>query len=454
MAMGTRQSEQGSLWVATAELPKSPGHPFYTRLNALLDAADFVGLSKASALAPGRYFRLLLVGYFEGIDSERGIAWRASDSLAVRSFLRLPVEEPPPDHTTISRTRRAIDLESHRAVFTWVQQRLVAAGLFKGKTVAVDATTLEANAAMRSIVRRDSGASYQEFLTGLAQASGIETPTREDLARLDRKRKKKTSNQGWKHPWDPAAKVAKMKDGRTHLAHKAEHAVDLETGAMIAVTLQGADAGDPTTIVETAIAAAEQIEDAQAGVTEPQTFDEIIADKGYHSNQTMVDLDAVGLRSYIAEPDRGRRDWSQAPEAKAPVYGNRRRIRGPRGRRLMRRRGELIERSFAHLYDTGGMRRTHLRGHTNILKRLLIHAGGFNLGLLMRAILGAGTPRGLQDRGGRAVAAVLDLIHIFRGPLAVKVVTRWSIPASRPSNRLSSLSPFVVTEIATCTTGC
>jgi transposase len=204
---------------------------------------------------------LLLVGYFEGIDSERGIAWRATDSLAVRSFLRLPVEESPPNHSTISRTRRAIDLESHRAVFTWVQQRLVAAGLLKGQTIAIDATTLEANAALRSIVRRDTAESYQEFLTGLAKASGIETPTREDLARLDRKRKKKTSNQDWKHPWDPDAKVAKMKDGRTHLAHKAEHAVDLETGALIAVTLQSADQGDTTTMVETAIAAAE---DAQA----------------------------------------------------------------------------------------------------------------------------------------------------------------------------------------------
>ena len=221
------------------------------------------------SLAPGRYFRLLLVGYFEGIDSERGIAWRASDSLAVRSFLRLPVDEPPPDHSTISRTRRVIDLETHRAVFTWVQQRLVAAGLLKGKTVAIDATTLEANAAMRSIVRRDTGESYQEFLTGLAQASGIATPTREDLARLDRKRKKKTSNEDWKYPWDPDAKVAKMKDGRTHLAHKAEHAVDLETGALVAVTLQGADQGDTTTIVETVIAAAEQIEDAQAEVQAP-----------------------------------------------------------------------------------------------------------------------------------------------------------------------------------------
>jgi transposase len=266
------------MWVVTAELPKSPGHPFYTRLNALLDAVDFDQFVEGQcarfyapvmgrpSLAPGRYFRLLLVGYFEGIDSERGIAWRASDSLAVRSFLRLPVDEPSPDHTTISRTRRAIDLETHRGVFTWVQQRLVEAGLLKGKTIAIDATTLEANAAMRSIVRRDTEQSYQEFLTGLAQASGIETPTREDLARLDRKRQKTTSNQDWKHPWDPDAKVTKMKDGRTHLAHKAEHAVDLDTGAIVAVTVQGADRGDTTTIIETAIAAAEQIEDAQAAV--------------------------------------------------------------------------------------------------------------------------------------------------------------------------------------------
>ena len=419
--MGIRETEQSLLWVAASELPKSPGHPFYVRLNALLDTHDFDRFVEGQcrrfyakvmgrpSLTPGRYFRLLLVGYFEGIDSERGIAWRATDSLAIRSFLRLPVEEPPPDHSTISRTRRLIDLETHRAVFTWVQQRLVEAGLLTGKTIGIDATTLEANAAMRSIVRRDTGESYQAFLTGLAKTSGIDTPTREDLARLDRKRKKKTSNKDWTSPSDPDAKVTKMKDGRTHLAHKAEHAVDLETGAIVAVTLQGADAGDTTTIVETATAAADQIEDAQADVDEPQALEEIIADKGYHSNQTMVDLDAVGIRSYIAEPDRGRRDWSKTPEAQAPVYRNRRRIRARRGRRLMRQRGEQIERSFAHLYDTGGMRRTHLRGHTNILKRVLIHAGGFNLGLVMRHLIGVGTPRGLQGRLATAITIVVAL---------------------------------------------
>src|SRR5713226_6430477 len=258
MAMGTRQSEQSSLWVATSDLPKSPGHPFFLRLNALLDAQDFDRVVEGKcrrfyakvmgrpSLSPGCYFRLLLVGYFEGIDSERGIAWRATDSLAVRSFLRLAVDEAAPDHSTISRTRRLIDLETHREVFTWVQQRLV-------------------DAALRSIVRRDTGETYQAFLTQLAKASGIETPTREDLARLDRKRKKKTSNTEWTNPFDPDAKVAKMKDGRTHLAHKAEHAVDVETGAVVAVTLQGADEGDTTTIVDTAIAAAEQVAEAQTG---------------------------------------------------------------------------------------------------------------------------------------------------------------------------------------------
>src|SRR5215212_2033960 len=465
MAMGIRDGEQSSLWVATSDLPASPGHPFYARLTAVLEAHDFdrfvedlcrrfyAPVMGRPSLTPGRYFRLLLVGYFEGIDAERGIAWRATDSLAIRTFLRLPLDEAPPDHSTISRTRRLIDLETHRAVFTWVQQRLVASGLLNGKTVAIDATTLEANAAMRSIVRRDTGEGYQAFLTGLAKASGIETPTRDDLARLDRKRKKKTSNKDWTSPSDPDAKVTKMKDGRTHLAHKAEHAVDLETGAIVAVTLQGADTGDTTTIVETATAAAEQIEDAQTSVQEPQPLEEIIADKGYHSNQTMVDLEAVGIRSYIAEPDRGRRDWSKEPDAQAPVYRNRRRLRDPRGRRLMRQRGERIERSFAHLYDTGGMRRTHLRGHENILKRLLIHAGGFNLGLLVRSILGVGTPRGLQGRLAAVIAVTSTLTAVARHRF-IQVRGVWRVIAA-PSGWVTLPTALVVNSsaAATCTTG-
>jgi transposase len=408
MAMGKRKSEQAPMWVAGTDLPVSPGHPFYAKLNAILDAAGFDRFAEEQCqafyapvmgrpgLPPGRYFRLLLVGYFEGLDSERGIAWRAADSLAVRSFVGLGLDTAAPDHSTISRTRRLIDVETHRAIFTWVQERLAAAELLKGRTVAIDATTLEANAAMRSIVRRDTGETYQEFLTRLALESGIKTPTREALARLDRRRKKRTSNKDWKNPFDPDAKITKMKDGRTHLAHKAEHSIDLESGAMVAVTLHGADVGDTTSLVETALAAAEQVEAAHAASPTPPALTELIADKGYHSNQTMIDLQAVGVRSYIAEPDRGRRHWTNAPEAQRAVYGNRRRVRGARGKRLLRRRGEYVERSFAHVYDTGGMRRTHLRGHPNILKRLLIHASAFNLGILMRKVFGVGAPRRLQ----------------------------------------------------------
>ena len=413
MAMGRRKARARTpgLWIATNELPQTGGHPFYQRLNQVLDAHAFDEFVEAQcaafyadtvgrpSLTPGTYFRLLLIGYFEGIDSERGIAWRTADSLALRGFLGLGLEETPPEHSTISRTRRLIDLETHREVFTWILQVLATADLIKGKTIGIDATTLEANAALRSIVRRDSGETYHDFLTRLAHASGIETPTRADLARLDRKRPKKGRNTDWRHPHDPDARITKMKDGRTHLAHKAEHAVDLETGAIVGVTVQGADQGDTTTIAETVTTAAEELE-AVATVTDDETtvIDEVVADKGYHSNQVLVDLAALDLRTYIAEPDRGRRNWRRKAAARDAVYANRRRIRGTRGRALQRRRSERLERPNAHLYETGAMRRTHLRGHANILKRLLVHIGGFNLGLLMRTLVGVGTPRGLQGR--------------------------------------------------------
>jgi transposase len=423
MAMGKRRrrAKQTSMWVATQDLPRTAAHPFYSRLNHILDEANFDGYVESvcqrfyadeigrPGLPPGRYFRLLLIGYFEGLDAERAIAWRAADSFALREFLGLVLPEAPPDHSTISRTRRLIDLEAHEAVFTWILQRLADAGLVKGKTIGIDATTLEANAALRSIVRRDTGATYQEFLTQLAQASGIDTPTREDLARIDRKRPKKGSNDDWTHPLDPDAKITKMKDGRTHLAHKAEHAVDLETGAVVAVTVQGADEGDAATSVETLIETAEQIDTV---LPEGDGLKEVVADKGYHSNQELVDLEAVGVRSYISEPDRGRRSWKDNPEARDAVYRNRRRIRGARGKRLLRQRGERLERPFAHLYETGRMRRVHLRGHTNILKRVLLQVAALNLGLLMRTLVGVGTPRSLQGCGAALLACLWCLIRV------------------------------------------
>jgi len=428
MAMGQRtQQEQTGMWVAVSELPRSVSHPFYEKLNRLLAEHGFDEFVEAQcrgfyaekmgrpSLAPGRYFRLLLLGYFECLDSERGMAWRAADSLGVRAFLGLALTEVAPDHSTISRTRRLIDLETHRAVFTWVLQCLGIAGLVKGKTIAIDATTLEANAALRSIVRRDNGESYNDFLTKLAQASGIETPTREDLVKLDRKRKNKGSNDDWTHPHDPDARIAKMKDGRTHLAHKAEHAVDLESGAIVAVTLQGADQGDTTTVQITLPEAIEQLE-AVAAVSDEavKTGEELITDKGYHSKKIVLDMQSLGLRTYISEPDRGRQHWIDQHAERDAVYANRRRIKGGRGQQLMRQRGELLERPNAHLYETGGMRRTHLRGHGNILKRLLVHVAACNLGLWMRTLTGIGTPRGLQGRLAAVAAFCFTLWVLLR----------------------------------------
>jgi transposase len=325
-----------------------------------------------------------------------------------------------PDHSTISRTRRLIDLDTHREVFTWGLERLATAGLVKGKTIGVDATTLEANAALRSIVRRETGESYQDFLTKLAEASGIKTPTRAALARLDRKRKKKGSNQEWTHPHDPDARITKMKDGRTHLAHKAEHAVDLDTGAIIAVTVQGADQGDTTTIDQTLADTVDALIDLQDATGEPiKIVDEIVADKGYHSRDKVRELNDVGFRTYISEPDRPPQGWIGQRAERNAVYANRRRIQGARGQGLLRRRGERLERPNAHLYETGGMRRTHLRGHDNILKRLLLHAGACNLGLWMRMVCGMGTPRGLQGRVAALIAAIVTVWDQISAHIAV-----------------------------------
>jgi transposase len=465
MAMGKRKRRQESMWITANELPKSPGHPFYQRLNAVLDEAGFDSFAEKRcerfyggqvgrpSLLPGRYFRVLLLGYFEGLDSERGMAWRAADSLAIRSFLGLGLDECGPDHSTISRTRRLIDVETHSEVFGWILERLAEAGLVKGKTLLVDGTTLEANAAMRSIVRRDTGEPYLEYLTGLAKASGIRTPTRAVLARLDRRRAKKGSNKEWKSPSDPDAKITKMKDGRTHLAHKAEHAVDAESGAIVAVTVQDASIGDTGTIMDTLAEAEGQLVKLQrkaALESLVEGMQEVVADKGYHSDDVLVGLEEVGLRSYISEPDRGRRRWRGDDVSQSAVYGNRRRDRGARGRRLQRMRGERVERSFAHMYETGGMRRTHLRGHSNIRKRLLIHAGGFNLGRLLRHLIGLGTPRGLQGRSGRVLRVLLSLYRALR-PL---LITYAPLHHRREFHTLQPSRPLARTATRPSATGC
>ena len=457
MAMGKRQRQrQESLWVSHEQMPRSKGHPFYKALNQVLDHFGFDDWVEGKCerfyheslgrpgIAPGVYFRCLLIGYFEGIDSERGIAWRTADSLSLREFLGVEHGKNPPDHSSLSRTRRLIDFETHQCVFDWVLKLLATQGLVSGKTVGVDATTLEANAAMRSIVRKDSGEAYDAFLTRLAEESGIATPTREDLAKLDRKRKNKASNDDWENPHDPDAKITKMKDGRTHLAHKQEHAVDMDTGAVLGITIQPANEGDTTTwrqTVEETCRNLNKVKDdpLTTDMVNDEVFEELVADKGYHSNDTMTDLEEIGIRSYVSEPDRKNRRWQGKQDQRDAVYANRRRIRGERGKRLLRKRGELLERGFAHELDTGGMRRTHLRGHENILKRMLVHVSGFNLGLAMRKLIGVGKPRCLQGRL-RPLFAAFDGLQRVHAALRSLFGGQWIILALFARHRRPELA--------------
>jgi transposase len=416
MSMGRRQAEhQPDLWVLATELPRSPGHVFYDKLNALLARAGFdshverlcqphyaQGVGRES-IPPGVYFRMLLIGYFEGLDSQRAIAWRCADSLSLRAFLGIPLSEATPDHSSLTKIRQRLPLAVHEEVFVFVLKLAQDQKLLRGQTVAVDATTLEANAAMRSITRKDTGEGYPEYLKRLLAEQGVENPTAEEVRRFDRQRKKKGSNEEWQSPADPDSRIAKMKDGTTHLAYKAEHTVDLDSGLVLAAAVHTADQGDADTLVDSVLHA--QINLVKAG--SEQEVEEVVADKGYHKAQTLADCEQCQTRPYIPEPQGKEYNWEDKPQAwRRAVKGNRRRVKGARSKRLQRRRSELVERSFAHVCETGGGRRTWLRGRAEVTKRYVVQVAGYNLGVLMRKLFGVGKPRALQGAGGLLLRAV------------------------------------------------
>jgi transposase len=419
MALGRCKKErQQDFWIATDDLPRSEGHVFYRKLNELLREADFDSFVESlceehyhdrmgrPGIPPGTYFRMLLVGYFEGIGSQRGIAWRCADSLSLRDFLAIPLNKETPDHSSLTRVRDRLPLAVHTALFQFVLQVADEKGLLKGKTVAVDATTLEANAAMKSIVRRDTGEDWQEYIKRLMLEAGAiedgDEPSAEQIARFDRKREdKKVSNQAWRSTTDPDSRITKMKDGRTHLAYKAEHAIDLETELILAAEVYHANEADSDTIGPSIAAAQDNLIQAESDAN----IEEAVADKGYYKNETLSELEFTeGLRTYVAEPKfKDRRNWKNKPEEqRQAVTNNRRRTKGGRGRALQRKRSERVERSFAHVCGTGGSRRAWLWGIEKVRKRYLISAMSRNLGLVMRSLFGFGTARSLQAAGGLA----------------------------------------------------
>lgn len=421
MALGRRERGiQQSLWIAAQDLPKSKAHPFYQKLNEIFDEEKFDDRLEELArpysarkmgrpsLAPGIYFRMMLLGFFEGYRGDRSIDWHCADSLSHRAFLGIPLEKATPDHSTICTTRERLSEDFHKAAYTFVLEILAKRGLVKGDTIAIDASTMEANASLRNLVRRDTGETYFEYVARLAEEAGEPIKTHEELIRYDKKRKgKKLSNADWVNPHDPDAKVAKMKNGATDMAYKPEHAVDLETGAILAAEIHTAEKGDTTTGPETLDTASQELAKVADAVdsVEP-TRAEVVEDKGYHSGEGLLEYEAMGYRSYVAEPKQGRRVWTDKDGCKSDdkaaeqsaVYANRRRIRGDRSKRLHKKRCELVERSFAHVLDTGGMRRTYLKGREKVQKRYLLHVAGFNLSLVMRQIMGSGKPREWANR--------------------------------------------------------
>jgi hypothetical protein len=357
---------------------------------------------------------MLFVGYFEGITSQRGIAWRCQDSLSIRDFLGLGPTDRSPDHSSMTVIRKRLPFEIFEAVFRFVLECAQEHGLLKGKTVAVDATFLEANAAMKSIVRRDTGENWGEYIKRLAEEEGVEDPSDDDARRLDRKRKKSVSNEDWESKTDPDSRIAKMKDGRTHLAYKAEHAVDLDTDIVLAASIYRADHSD----YDTATTTLDDAKDHLAAVDDELSIQEAVMDKGYHAVETLVDCEKRGVRTYIPERKAsGQRKWKdKSAESEHAFRANRRRIRGQRNAKLQRRRSEYVERTFAHTCESGGGRRTHIQGVYDVGKRWLGQLAAKNLGVIVRSLTGVGTPRANPAGGGAAALLQSAIDALIRVP--------------------------------------
>jgi transposase len=418
VSQGKRESEeQREFWLPTDRLATGPGHIFYDKLNRLLAENGFdlfveqlcqphYKSGGRPSIPPGVYFRMLMIGYLEGIDSQRGIAWRCEDSLALRRFLGISLSEETPDHSSLTRIRDRLPLCVHEEVFQYILFVIETHGLLKAQTVGVDSTFLEANAAMKNIIRKDTGEDWKAYLKRLMREEGLlkdddDDPTDEELRRFDKQRakqgKKKVSNDEWISASDPSSRIVKMKDGRTHLGYKAEHVVDLESEVVLSATVYSGTDGDTETLLASVVTAQTHLDQCGCQLE----IEEVAADKGYHANQTLADTAELDLRTYIPEPkSRYPRRWTDKPtEHQRAVVNNRRRMSRAKGKGLQRQRSEKVERSFAHVCETGGARRTWLAGLDKINKRYLIVAAARNLGLLMLKLFGIGKPRTLQAAG-------------------------------------------------------
>jgi transposase len=451
MAIGKRKkTKQKPLWIAHSDLVPRSGHPFYTKLNRLLDkdgfdpwleeeCAPFFAEGGRPSIPPGVYFRMLFLGYLEGFSSERSIAWNCQDRMSLRDFLGYELHEKTPDHSSFTIWRQRLSLEIYGTVFQRILGIVHRHGLIDAYAAGIDSTTLEANASLRRLARKDSGASYREYVKELMREAGEDPDDPEAFIRFDKKRKGKSlSNRDWQSETDPDSRIAKMKDGTTRLAYKSEHAVDLATGAMLGVNIYPADQGDTATITETLETVGENL--AALGNEAPELLC-AVTDKGYHQAELIEEINVEsGITTYIPERKSDqRRNWQGNLQRCREFHANRRRTRGKEGKRLGRLRAELVERSFALFKLSGNLARMTLRGLENVSKRYLIHAAAYNLGLVMRAMFGHGTPKGMADALRRLFCQFLAQVMAGIALLNSCFRPRW------PSGTIKS--PFVINRV-------
>ncbi|MBK9249133.1 MAG: transposase [Ignavibacteria bacterium] len=398
---------QATFWISTDELQVKPQISFYTKLNEVLDSIDLGNKIRTLCepyyseksncrppIDPEIYFKMLMVGFFENITSERGIASRCADSLSIRAFLGYSLIESTPNHSTLSIIRHRLPATIFDGLFTIILKGLISKGLVKGKNIAWDSSIIEANASLRSLQNRMTEESYAEYIQKLAKESGINPDDKAAVARFDRTRKdRKTSNKDWHNPHDPDAKVGQTKDGATDMVYKPEHAVDLDTGAIVDADILLGDRADSHLFSERIVSAQIRLNDASDDPITAEQIESATTDKGYFKAGEVVIIESFEITPVMPDREINRTISKLSDEEASAVEVARVAVKSKEGKALLKRRGMYVERSFAHVLDCGGQRKTTLRGVEDIRKRYLVATACFNLSLLMRTLFGLGTPK-------------------------------------------------------------
>src|SRR5229473_2729999 len=407
-----KKAAQPEFWIVADQVVTSAQSGFYAKLEQTLESFGFAAKVRAlcaptydksglgrPGIDPVVYLKMIMVGFFEDLPSERAIAARCADSMSIRAFLNYELDEKTPDHSSFTVIRQRLGLDIYERIFTLTLQALRAHGLLRGKHLGIDSSVIEANASLRALVHRNTEEQYWDYVKRLAAEQGIDPEDAAAVRRFDRHRPGKGSNQEWQNPHDPDAKIGRTKDGATDMIYKPEAVVDLDTGAIVQADVHPGDQADHKEMATRVLEAQQTINQACEQPLDTLTATSVTSDKGYYAVDQLQVLQQEGIRTVISDPSDRRRVDKLEPQQQRVVRGARRSVKSKSGKALLRRRGMHIERSFAHILDCGGMRRTTLRGWENLNKRYKLAAAFYNLSQLMRKLFGFGTPKQLAAFG-------------------------------------------------------